>query len=142
MPALFNVMLIAGALYIAWIGISLLRSDAAFAALPMERRRSQLATFRQGMLTSLLNPKAYLFMLAIFPQFFKPAHGALWSQALVLWLIIAITQVAVYGGMAMAGDHVRIWLTSRPAANAWLARGVGSVLIATAAYTAWSGWRA
>jgi threonine/homoserine/homoserine lactone efflux protein len=141
MPVLFNVMLIAGALYIAWIGIGLLRSDAAFWALPVEQRRSQLATFRQGMLTSLLNPKAYLFMLAIFPQFFKPAYGALWTQATVLWLIIAITQIAVYGGMAMAGDRVRAWLASRPAANAWLARSVGAVLMATAVYTAWSGWR-
>jgi threonine/homoserine/homoserine lactone efflux protein len=141
MPVLFNVMLIAGALYIAWIGIGLLRSDAAFGALPVEQRRSQLATFRQGMLTSLLNPKAYLFMLAIFPQFFKPAYGALWTQATVLWLIIAITQIAVYGGMAMAGDRVRVWLATRPAANAWLARSVGVVLMATAIYTAWSGWR-
>lgn len=141
MPVLFNVMLIAGALYIAWIGIGLLRSEAAFAALPNAQPRAQLATFRQGMLTSLLNPKAYLFMLAIFPQFFKPAYGALWTQATVLWLIIAITQIAVYGGMAMAGDRVRAWLASRPAANAWLARSVGAVLMATALYTAWSGWR-
>lgn len=141
LPVLFNVMLLVGAVYITWIGIGLLRSNAVFGAPPRAGQYSQRATFRQGMLCSLLNPKAYLFMLAIFPQFFKPAYGPLWTQALLMWLIIAITQIIVYGAMALAGDRVREWLTSRPAANRWLARGVAVVLIATAVYTAWTGWR-
>ncbi len=141
-PALFNVMLLAGAVYIAWIGLSLLRSGAALGELPTQRLRSQAATFGQGMLTSLLNPKAYLFMLAIFPQFFKPKYGALWTQALVMWLIIALTQIAIYAGMALAGDRVREWLASRPASNALLARSVGWILMATAVYTAYAGWQA
>ncbi|MEO7251653.1 MAG: LysE family transporter, partial [Arenimonas sp.] len=98
-------------------------------------------TFRQGMLTCLLNPKAYLFMLAIFPQFLKPAYGKLWVQVLVLWLIIATTQALVYGGMALAGDRVRDWMQSRPGANTLLARIVGALLLATAAFTALKGWR-
>ena len=140
-PAAFNAVLLAGALYIAWIGVSLLRSRAAFGELPTQRRRTQAATFRQGMVTSLLNPKAYLFMLAIFPQFLQPQYGVLWVQALVLWLIIASTQTVVYGGMALAGDRVRDWLSTRPGANALLAKTVGAVLIATAFYTALEGWR-
>jgi threonine/homoserine/homoserine lactone efflux protein len=60
----------------------------------------------------------------------------------VLWLIIALTQVGIYGGMALAGDRVRGWLAERPSANAWLARGVGALLLAMAAWTAWEGWRA
>ena len=140
-PAAFNLVLLAGAIYIAWIGVSLLRSRAAFGDLPMQRPRSQAATFRQGLLTSLLNPKAYLFMLAIFPQFLKPEYGAIATQAVVLWAIIALTQAGIYGGMALAGDRVRAWLASRPSANAWLARIVGGLLLATALYTAFAGWR-
>ena len=100
-----------------------------------------IITVRQGLLTNLLNPKAYLFTLAVLPQFLKPEYGDLVTQAVVLWLIIAFTQVAIYGGMALAGDRVRGWLAARPAANAWLARGVGALLLATAAYTAFEGWR-
>ena len=100
-----------------------------------------MATFRQGILTSLLNPKAYLFMLAIFPQFLKPDYGKLWVQAIVLWLIIACTQALVYGGMALAGDRVRDWMRARPGANAWLARVVGALLLAMAVLTAIEGWR-
>ena len=140
-PAAFNVVLLAGAAYIAWIAIALLCSSAAFGDLPMQRLRSQAATFRQGLLTSLLNPKAYLFMLAIFPQFLKPEYGDLTTQAVVLWAIIALTQAGIYGGMALVGDRVRAWLAARPSANAWLARVVGGLLLATAVYTAFEGWR-
>jgi len=141
-PAAFNLVLIAGALYIAWIGWSLLGSNAALGAIQTQAARpSQAATFRQGMLTNLLNPKAYLFMLAIFPQFLKPEYGELWVQAIVLWLIIAATQALVYGGMALAGDRVRDWMEQRPDANLLLARIVGAVLLAMALLTAIEGWR-
>src|SRR6185437_13589701 len=77
-PGMFNALLLAGALYIAWIGISLMRSESSFGPRPDTRLRSRAATFRQGMLTSLLNPKAYLFMLAVFPQFLRPEYGLIW----------------------------------------------------------------
>ena len=139
-PAAFNLMLVAGALYIAWIGWSLLRSRVAFGASPSTRVRSGAATFGKGMATCLLNPKAYLFMLAVFPQFLKPEYGPLWLQALALWVIIATCQAAVYGGMALAGDRVKAWLGSKPATDLLLARLVGLMLIAAAAFTAWEGW--
>lgn len=141
LPVLFNAMLLAGAIYIAWIGWTLLLSRAALGEIPGQPARTQVATFRQGLLTSLLNPKAYLFMLAIFPQFILPGADALWRQVLVLWLVIASTQAAIYGALALAGDRVRRWLGTRPAANLWLARVVGTVLMATAVYTASKGWR-
>src|SRR5688572_22165664 len=140
-PAAFNIVLLAGAVYIAWIGFSLLKSGGALGDPSRDRARSRGATFRQGMITSLLNPKAYLFTLAVLPQFLKPEYGDIGAQAVVLWLIIAITQVVIYGAMAMAGDRVRVWFVERPAANAALARGVGVLLLVTAAYTALEGWR-
>lgn len=140
-PTAFNALLLAGAVYIAWIGISLLRSRAAFHESAGQRSRTRAATFRKGLATSLLNPKAYLFTLAVLPQFLRPEYGGIGAQAVVLWLIIALTQVAIYGGMALAGDRVRIWFAGRPWANVWLARGVGALLLATAAYTAQQGWR-
>lgn len=135
MPALFNAMLWAGAAYIAWIGVSLMRGRVGLGEVSVIPSRSQAQTFRQGMLTSLLNPKAYLFMLAIFPQFLAPDAGSLPRQLLVLWLIIAATQAAIYGALAFVGDGVRHWLADRPSANLVLARVVGIVLIATAVYT-------
>jgi threonine/homoserine/homoserine lactone efflux protein len=141
LPGAFNAMLLAVALYLAWIGVSLMRSKAAFGVVPDEKQRPMAATFRQGLLTSLLNPKAYLFMLAVFPQFLRPEYGALWIQGVVLWLIIAINQVCVYGGLALMADRARAWLQHRPGAGLIAARTVGMLLIVGAVMTGVGGWR-
>ncbi|WIG55174.1 MAG: LysE family translocator [Rhodanobacteraceae bacterium] len=140
-PAAFNALLLAGALYIAWIGISLLRADAAFGIRAEARAMPAWTTFRRGALTSLMNPKAYLFMLAVFPQFLHAEYGPLWTQSLVLWLIIAVTQVTVYGAVALAAAQARGWLVQRPAAGVATARVVGVVLIGAALFTGFEGWR-
>jgi len=141
-PAAFNALLLAGALYIAWIGISLLRADSAFGVQAQDRVASAWTTFRRGTLTCLMNPKAYLFMLAVFPQFLRAEYGPLWSQALALWVIIAITQVTVYGAVALVAARARGWLVRRPGAGAITARVVGTVLIGAALFTGFEGWRA
>jgi threonine/homoserine/homoserine lactone efflux protein len=140
-PAAFNALLLAGALYIAWIGISLLRADSAFGIQRQGRAASAWVTFRRGTLTCLMNPKAYLFMLAVFPQFLHAEYGPLWSQSLVLWLIIASTQFAVYGAVALAAARARGWLVRRPGAGVAVARVVGTVLIGAALFTGFEGWR-
>jgi threonine/homoserine/homoserine lactone efflux protein len=140
-PAAFNALLLAGALYIAWIGISLLRADSAFGIQRQGRAASAWVTFRRGTLTCLMNPKAYLFMLAVFPQFLHAEDGPRWSQSLVLWLIIASTQFAVYGAVALAAAQARGWLVRRPGAGVAVARVVGTVLIGAALFTGFEGWR-
>jgi len=141
-PGVFNALLLGGALYIAWIGISLWRSKAAFgfdnriAAEP-----SAWVTFRRGASTCLMNPKAYLFMLAVFPQFLRAEYGPVWTQALALWLIIAFMQTAVYGAIATAAAQARGWLLHRPGAGVIAARIVGAMLVTAALATAFEGWR-
>ena len=139
-PAAFNALLLAGALYIAWIGISLLRADSAFGVQAGGGAMSARTTFRRGALTSLMNPKAYLFMLAVFPQFLHAEYGPLWSQALALWVIIAVTQVTVYGAVALAAAQARGWLVRKPAAGMVAARVVGVVLVGAALLTGFEGW--
>jgi threonine/homoserine/homoserine lactone efflux protein len=139
-PGIFNALLLAGALYIAWIGISLMRSQSSFGVDTDNTMDSRTATLGQGVLTSLLNPKAYLFMLAIFPQFLHPDRGPVWLQALVMWLIIAINQLCVYGGVALMADRARQWMQVKPAAGIMATRCVGMLLIAAAMFTGLEGW--
>lgn len=142
MPAAFNALLLAGALYIAWIGISLMRTESALGVqVQGGGAPSAWITFRRGALTCLMNPKAYLFMLAVFPQFLHAEYGPLWSQSLVLWLIIALTQLAVYGAVALAAAQARGWLVRRPAAGLVTARVVGVALIGAALFAGFEGWR-
>lgn len=143
-PAAFNLLLLAGALYIAWIGWSLWRGATALGdigASADNRSRSLPATFGRAALTCLLNPKAYVFMLAIFPQFLRPEYGPIWLQAVVLGIIIAFTQAAVYGAMALGAAGARNWLRTNPASQVRLGRAVGVVLMLAALWTGWEGWK-
>jgi len=140
-PAAFNAILLAGALYIAWIGIAVLRSSSGFGNREAVVARSASATFRQAALTNLLNPKAYLFMLAIFPQFLRPEYGVLWIQAVVLGIIIALTQAGVYGSVAFVAGGLREWMQDHPRFGIRLNRSVGALLVLAAIATGMDGWR-
>ncbi len=135
-PPLFQIMLLAGAVYIAWMGYSLLRSDSVFHPAPGTEALADSVIFRRAMVTSLLNPKAYIFMLAIFPQFLKPGLGPLWVQSGVLGAITAGTQAAVYGALAWAASGASGWFHAHPRAATITARIMGVLLILTAILSA------
>ena len=65
----------------------------------------------------------------------------LWLQAMMLWIIIALTQTCVYGGIAIGASQARGWLAQRPAAGMAAMRAVGVVLILAAVLTGIEGWR-
>ncbi|HUR88472.1 MAG TPA: LysE family translocator [Ramlibacter sp.] len=142
-PALFNALLVGGAAYLVWIGFNLVRMDASN-GLPqaLVGTRSEAATFRQALLTNVLNPKAYVFTLAVLPQFLRSGDRPMWLQFVVLGLIIWAVQAGVYGPLALAAGSARQGLASRPGARLFLARATGVVLIAGALLTAVQGWRA
>jgi threonine/homoserine/homoserine lactone efflux protein len=139
-PPLFNALLLAGALYVGWIGWTLLRTREGVSLPSGGGLPRASSVFLQGMLTCLLNPKAYVFMLAIFPQFLRPDRGQLWAQAAVLGLIIAFTQAAVYGAVAVGGLRAHRWLAGNRAAGLAAARAVGAVLVGAALLGVLQGW--
>jgi threonine/homoserine/homoserine lactone efflux protein len=140
-PLVFNLVLLAGGLYVAWMGLSLLRSSGAVTAFDAAPQRSLWRGFAGAALTCLLNPKAYVFMVAVFPQFYRADAGSLLRQALVMGLIIACIQTLVYGLAALAAAGIRERLAHSASAQTGLARTVGVLLLATAAWTLWTAWR-
>ena len=139
-PLLFNTMLLAGTAYMAWIGFTLLRSTITVDPIGRAASQSLRTTFRQGFATCLLNPKAYLFVIAVYPQFMRPQFGPVWSQALAMGTLTVLMQLGVYGGLALAAGRSARLLTGNGGFTMWLGRGAGLLLIAVAAATAWSGW--
>lgn len=141
LPGLFNVLLVAGATYLVWIGLAIWRSDLS---VPDMRQRGAMpgqATFRQGLLTAVLNPKAYVFMLAVFPQFMTPGQRPMWLQIVLMGLIIWAVQAGIYGTVALAASHAREGLQARPRAMQFLARSTALVLVTGAVLTTIEGWR-
>ena len=63
-PAMFSVLKIAGALYVLWIAVGLLRAGRHDTS-----EDAQPALFRDGAMLLLLNPKAYVIIALMFTQF-------------------------------------------------------------------------
>lgn len=139
MPVLFRPLLIAGALYMAWIGVSLIRSSITVDHVGPADTRSNWEAFRRGAVTCLINPKAYLFMLAVYPQFLRPDFGPLAPQATIMAAMTAATQFAIYGGLAAAAGHARKFLVGNGSATIWVGRIAGLLLLAVSMLTLWEG---
>jgi threonine/homoserine/homoserine lactone efflux protein len=142
LPWLFNPLLFAGAAYMAWIGFTLIRSSITVGSVGPGGAHSGWRAFRQGAVTCLINPKAYLFMLAVYPQFLKPDYGPIWVQAIVMGLMTLATQAAIYGTVAFTASGSRKLLVSNPKATVIVGRVAGSLLVVVSLLTAWHGWNA
>ncbi|CAN7212155.1 LysE family translocator [Rhizobium rhizogenes] len=141
-PVLFNPLLLAGAGYMAFIGITLMRSSITVGREGPSGSRSAWRAFRQGAVTCLINPKAYLFILAVYPQFLKPDYGPIWIQATIMGLMTIATQFLIYGGLAVTAGRSRDLLIANPGATAFAGRAAGLLLFAVSVFTVWEGWRA
>jgi threonine/homoserine/homoserine lactone efflux protein len=135
----FQAMILAGAAYMGWIGWTLLRSSITVDGIGQASARSDWVAFRQGTITCLLNPKAYLFVLAVFPQFMRPEYGPIWSQALVMGIMTVVMQFVIYGALALAAGKGRDALIGNPHVTTWIGRGAGALFVVVALFTAWHG---
>ncbi len=133
----FTIILLAGAAYMAWIGWTLVRSSITVASLGTTGAASLRTAFGQGFITCALNPKAYMFTLAVYPQFMLPRYGPMWAQAMAMGVITVIVQGSVYGGLGLAAAKSRDFLTGYPDVTIWIGRAAGALFLAVAAGTVW-----
>jgi threonine/homoserine/homoserine lactone efflux protein len=139
-PAAFKLMLLAGAAYLAWIGLGIFRRASVLRIDPDAAARPPLTAYRQGMFTNLLNPNAYLFTLAVIPQFLRPDYGPLWLQGTVLWSIGTLCELGIYGVVTLLAAKLRMLLEQDPTAAMRISRVVGVMLMLAAGVAAVSGW--
>ena len=112
-PALFDAMRLAGAAYLAYLGVQGWRSavppdaDASGPAVSESKPASQL--YRQGLLVAASNPKAILFAAAFFPQFLDPSSAKL-PQFAILLSTFAVIEVSWYLVYALSGHKLSHYL--------------------------------
>ncbi|WP_344416289.1 LysE family translocator [Amycolatopsis minnesotensis] len=125
----YNVVRIAGAAYLLWLGGSALwkslrrKRETVEQAVPAAP--SWWVAFRSGMVTNLLNPKVGVFYMSLLPQFI-PAGAPVWGAALVLIHVGA--GLVWLSGLAWAATKAKRFL-SRDAVKRWLDRVTATVLI-------------
>ncbi|PKR89048.1 LysE family translocator [Pleomorphomonas diazotrophica] len=130
----FSLVKWAGVAYLAFLGISALRSKASafdVKATPVESRLS--AVFLQGMLVDILNPKVAIFFLAFLPQFVVDGAGPVPLQLLLHGALIIVVAATVEPLVVLGGA----WLTARLRASnrlaLWLDRSLGALFLGLAA---------
>lgn len=139
LPRLFLPMLLVGAAYMIWVGIGLMRSSIVVGRIDAASDLSWWTAFRGGLVTCLLNPKAWLFVIAVYPQFMRPAYGSIAAQAFVMGLMTIATQFLVYGVVAVGAGRARVFLTGNAGATIMLGRLAGGLTVVAALYTAGQG---
>ncbi len=86
----FAIVRYAGAAYLIYLGIAMLRSRKIEVEVRDEAGPSH-GHFLQGITTEVLNPKTALFFLSFIPQFVMPSRGHLITQ----FLLLGATSVAL-----------------------------------------------
>lgn len=113
-PTVFEVLRLAGAAYLAYLGVKCWRAPVSDAtddgvspdAMPTAQRG---AIYRQGFLVAASNPKAILFAAAFFPQFIHPEAAKL-PQFAILLATFSVIEVAWYFVYAVSGKSLAVYL--------------------------------
>ncbi len=129
-PWTFDVVRIAGAAYLLWMGVHLFK-PGALAVLPgtgeQPRAVSLRSAIQRGVLTNLLNPKALLFCSVLLPQFIVPDAESVTTQFAMLGLVLVVVGLLFDSSYALAGTWVGRWLEHSPTAQRvqrWLFGGL------------------
>ncbi len=116
-PGLFMVVKIAGAIYLLWLGFQMLRGAVRPAPAGEQKVMPAGAPFRQGFVSTVLNPKVAVFFLAALPQFVgtgpnAPLHGVLLIAivyALGLVWCMALAALATHAGRRVGQSSAMRW---------------------------------
>lgn len=114
----FGLLKLAGAAYLVWLGIEAVRRRRQFLdgdaqgipGVPMTGRRA----IRQGFTVGISNPKAYMILAAVLPQFVERSAGHVQTQMLLLGLLAFGIGMVSDSLWAVAASQLRAWFSSSP----------------------------
>lgn len=141
-PQVFEALRLAGAAYLAYLGIKVWRSpveehpadstdDMQPPSLPAV---NSWGIYRQAFLVAASNPKAILFAAAFFPQFIHPDAPQL-PQFAILLATFTVIEVSWYFVYAVSGKRLSVYLQRAPVMRLFN-RVTGGVFVGFAALMA------
>ena len=106
----FEVVKYAGAAYLVYLGTRRLLTRETPEAVAARGERTLRATYAQGVVVNVLNPKTALFFFAFLPQFVDVAEGAVAFQIASLGLVFVTLGILSDGLWALAAGTAAGWL--------------------------------
>jgi leucine efflux protein len=143
-PTAFMVVKYAGAAYLCWIGLNLLRGAVAGLRAPANTQLERHAVgkvskadsgahlqnpFRRALVISLLNPKAILFLLSFFVQFIDPVYDQPEVPFLILSVILMSFSALYLTVLIFAGAQLAHTFSQRRRLSGGLSSLVGCLFV-------------
>ncbi|MFF8607196.1 leucine efflux protein LeuE [Streptomyces sp. NPDC015346] len=140
---LFAMVKYAGASYLTWIAVGMIR-----AAWAMWRRRNERTVtnasaasdpstggklFRRSLVVTLLNPKAILFFISFFVQFVDPRYAYPGLSFALLALVYQVISIAYVTALILGGTYLATQFRRRRKLSAGLTTGAGALFLGFAA---------
>lgn len=129
----FLVLKWAGALYLLYLGIGMMRASVPYPEqqhTQAGQRLSLKALLRQEFFVAASNPKAIAIFTAFLPQFIQPGE-AVWSQLALMGAAFIVMEIAAMAIYAAGGWRLRGLARSRTGLK-WINRSSGAALIVAA----------
>jgi threonine/homoserine/homoserine lactone efflux protein len=134
---LLEVVKLAGAAYLVWLGVQALRG-AGHVTAPDAGDRPPHAV-RDGVVVGISNPKVFVMFAAILPQFVDPDRGSVPLQMAVLSLVPIVVGLVCDNVWGLAAARVRSAFVGRPERLRRVTRVGGVSMIGLGAVTAFTG---
>ena len=133
----FSIIKWIGVAYLVYLGIRLLLSKGKLAHVDADAdpRGSRRSVFMRAFLVAVTNPKGYLFVGALLPQFIVPSQPQV-LQYVVIGLVFCAIDFTIMFAYALLGSQAMRLLRARGAV--WIDRVCGAVLIGLAGWLAFA----
>ncbi|HET6154442.1 MAG TPA: LysE family translocator [Marmoricola sp.] len=115
----FTILKLAGSAYLVYLGYEAFRRRKDFLASESadpEQARTMTWTkaIRQGYVVGATNPKGYIMLAAVLPQFVDRGHGQVQLQMLILGLIATSIGMLSDSLWALIASQLRSWFNRSP----------------------------
>lgn len=133
-PAVYEVIRWLGVLYMLYLAWEAWRGESRDPGTQLHNG-SNVLFFRRGLISNMLNPKAYLFYAAILPEFIDPSRELAGQLALLIAIYVAIATLVHAGIVTFFGTLSTVILSGR---SAEMTRRIFAGLLVGVAI--WLGW--
>ncbi len=103
-PQAFVFLQTAGALYVLWLAWKTFRAGTAEG-----HEAAKPATFADGVVLLVLNPKAYVIIALMFTQFLGQSQGGRVLEVALITTVFTINNLIAFSVWALIGDKIAGW---------------------------------
>jgi len=100
-PQVFTVIKVAGSLYVLWIAWKIFRAGTLDG-----NEAAKTATFTDGVILLILNPKAYVIIALMFTQFLDQSGMGTLAAVILITTVFTLNNLIAFSLWALIGDRI------------------------------------